>query len=355
MNKIRIGITGFDAKENPYPGLAVARSIKADRELNVEIVALTYDPQCTGIYCNEVVDQIIMLPFPTSSEDIIYEFFNYLQKNEPIDILIPCLDSEIGIFSRLSDKLEKIGIKTYLPSEKAVKQRTKHLLYDTCYRLGIPSPKTIILNELSQIDRVVKDMRFPLFVKGLIIDARKAHNVEEAKFHYLQILEKWGYPVLLQEEIVGEEYDIAVLADKEHQIVNYAPIKKFGITARGKAFSGIVLDDINLLEFAKDVIKKLQWVGPCELELLKETSTNTFYLVELNARFPAWISVTPAGGVNMPANLVRLILGEKLDYFVKPETNSLFFRNIETYYGKINELLELISNDKFSFKETTKI
>ena len=50
MKRIVVGVSGINAVDNPGPGIGVARSLKEDGELDIEVVGLAYDAMESGIY-----------------------------------------------------------------------------------------------------------------------------------------------------------------------------------------------------------------------------------------------------------------------------------------------------------------
>ncbi len=350
MRRITVGITGMDSLENPYPGLAVASCLKAVKGADIHVRALTYEPTTTGIYCREAIDSVVLIPYPSDSETVMLSGYMKLQKENPIDVLIPALDSEIALYARIRNELDELGIRTLIPSERAVKSRAKTSLLHTCRRENIPTPLTEILNYEEQLDSIEQRFSFPLYIKGSIIDAEKAENLAEAKYFYRRILNDWGYPVIVQRRIVGDEYDIMAIADRDHKPLAVLPMRKFGITGRGKAFSGLALDSGELREYAERTLRKLQWVGPCELELMREASTGTYYLLEMNARFPAWVALCVKAGINFPYMTVCRALGMDL-----PESEyrpgALFFRNINIAAAEFSEFAGLASSGTISWKK----
>ncbi|MCD4654998.1 hypothetical protein K8T06_13820, partial [bacterium] len=60
-----VAITGVDCRDNPYPGLALALSLRKDPDSHGKLIALTYDIYCTGQYRNDIFDAVYIIPYPT--------------------------------------------------------------------------------------------------------------------------------------------------------------------------------------------------------------------------------------------------------------------------------------------------
>jgi carbamoyl-phosphate synthase large subunit len=350
-----VAVTGLDARENPYPGLAIARSLRADPGFQGRIIALTYDIYCTGQYRGDIFDAVYVIPYPSEPEGKLLCRLMEIHKTDPMDLIMPALDSEIAIYTRLSKALEALGIHTLLPSEAAVKSRYKDNLSGTCRRLRIRTPKTLVITHMEQLYEPLQGLDFPLVIKGSLAGAAVVNDREELKVHYLKTLKEWGFPVLLQEKLIGEEYDICALADRSHRVIGHIPIKKFAISSRGKASSGIIVDEPYLGELAQQILERMRWIGPCELELLKETATGRFFLLEINARFPAWIYLGAEAGCNLPSMAVRTALNMPLAPDHIPETGKLFFRNRFGIVVDHTAATELLRTGSFQFSNSPEI
>jgi len=116
MTKIRIGVTGINAVDNPGPGTGVIRSLKEDAGLDVEAVGLAYDAMDPGIYMDWLVDRAYLLPYPSANGDDYLQRLQEIKARVGLDIVVPTLDSELPLFITAADELERIVARdsTYL-------------------------------------------------------------------------------------------------------------------------------------------------------------------------------------------------------------------------------------------------
>ena len=80
MKALHIGLSGINAIDNPGPGIAVARSLKEDRELGARIFGLAYDALEPGIYMDWIVDRAFIMPYPSGDGAAYLERLGYLQR-----------------------------------------------------------------------------------------------------------------------------------------------------------------------------------------------------------------------------------------------------------------------------------
>ncbi len=327
MKQVTVAVTGLDCRENPYPGLAIARSLRANPAFQGRLIALTYDVMTTGIYRDDVFDAVYIVPYPSEPEKKLLSRLMEIHRTDPMNAIFPALDSEIAVYSRLAVQLNSLGIRTLLPDEASVKARNKDNLAGTCDRLRIRTPRTVVITHIEQLDEPIPGLKYPMVIKGALADAHVINNTDELKMFYLKILGKWGFPVLLQEKINGEEFDVAAIAGADHETVAGVAIRKFAISERGKASAGIVVADPKLYETANEILRRMKWRGPCELELMREESSGRYFLLEINARFPAWIFLSAAAGCNLPAIALDMMLNRLNKPVPGPEAGTIFFRN----------------------------
>ena len=145
----------------------------------------------------------------------------------------------------------------------------------------------------------------------MVADAQLAKTKDEAVAAFWRTAARWGYPVLAQEVVAGEEYDVCAVA-RAGEILSMIAIKKTATSRSGKGIGAVVVDEPAVLEVSRLITRALRWEGPLELEFVRESSSGAFFLIEINARFPAWCAATQSMGVNLPDLYLRLVLGEPL-------------------------------------------
>lgn len=329
LNKnIVIAVTGLNSGENPQPGIPVIRCIR-NAGFEGKIVGLIYDSFESGIYADELADEVYQMPYPSEGTDAIFARIKYILTNTKIDILIPTLDSEILPYISLEERLKEQGIHMYLPTKEQFMLRDKTKLGELKEKFNILTPHTILLNDPKQAYEIPNKMPLPVMVKGRFYEAYKSHTIEEIIKHFNSIRAKWGLPIVIQEVIAGEEYNIAAIGDGEGNLIGAVPVKKTVVTEKGKGFASVVIDDPGLNKFASKIIKNIKWQGALEIEVLKSYKNHKYYLVEINPRLPAWIRLSAGAGQNLPYALARLAYGEKVKHMKKYKVGTLFIRHNE--------------------------
>ncbi len=325
--QLNIAISGLNNVDSPGPGIPVIRGIRESGNFTSRIIGLAYENLEPGAYMHEFVDKTYKVPYPSEGVDSLMQRIQYIHEREKIDVLIPNFDSEIFVFIKLADKLKQMGIHTFLPTLEQFEERHKSNLNTFGKTHGIKVPENISVTSLEEIEQLrQKDkIEFPVVVKGKFYDAYVAKNPEQAAMYFAKISAQWGLPVVIQEFIKGTEVNIVALGDGEGRTIGAVSMRKQYITDKGKAWGGITLDDPSMLEYARKLIHSTRWRGGMELELIR-TADHALYLIEINPRLPAWVYLAVAAGQNLPAAMVQLAIGEKIEPFEFYEVGKMFIR-----------------------------
>jgi carbamoyl-phosphate synthase large subunit len=115
--KLNIAVTGLNAIDSPGPGVAVIRALREANSFDVRIIGLAYESLEPGIYMHQLVDKTYQIPYPTAGIETLFSRLEYIQSQENLDVIIPNFDAELYSFIKLSPKLKKMGINTFLPTK----------------------------------------------------------------------------------------------------------------------------------------------------------------------------------------------------------------------------------------------
>jgi carbamoyl-phosphate synthase large subunit len=344
-----IAVTGMSAGSNPAPGVAVIRSLRAaswSEELRA--VGLSYDPLDTGNYLNGIADSVYLMPFPSQGSKMMFASIQAIHKKWPVDVLLPTLDAELPVLLKLAPRLRMLGIHTFLPRPAELELRSKAKLGELQTKLGISVPRSVTLYDPRQIATLGRQIGYPAVIKGQYYEAYVAGSPAEAESFFARLRERWGLPVIAQEHIAGQEYDVAALGDGEGSMVGSVAMRKMQLNDKNKAWGGVTVDHPGLYEFVKEAVAKLRWRGPCELEVMHSARDQRFYLIEINPRFPAWIYLSVGAERNLPAATVRLALGEEVEVMEPAAAGAFFLRHCHDEIHQIKDYEMLMTQGELN-------
>ena len=304
-----VAVTGLQATDNPAPGIAVAKSIRQGGYDGL-IIGLTYDTYDTGSYDNEVFDQVYLIPYPNAGAEATLDRIHYIHSKVDLEAIIPNLDSELDMYNSIRDDLTAMGVGLFIPDLKSLRMRSKARLAEFCAKNNLPVPSTEIVTDLASLDRGIMKTGYPAVVKGIFYEAYTAYSWSEAVTYLEKLRTKWGLPIMVQNMIQGEEYNVCAVGDGKGNLVGAVPMRKLRLTDKGKAWAGITIRDEELLDLAKRAMEALQWRGPCELELMRHEQSGKYYMIEINPRFPSWCYLTTGAGQNLPYAALQLAMGQ---------------------------------------------
>jgi carbamoyl-phosphate synthase large subunit len=337
-----VAITGLNAGENPQPGAGVIRSLRRCFP-EIRMVGLAYGPLESAIYAEDCADVVYQIPYPSAGIDSLLDRLDHIQKSEPIDILIPTLDAEILPLIHAQDALTERGIRTILPSFESFQARSKERLEKLVQDTGSQVPLGMAVHSADELKKAAEKGSYPLMVKGPYYDAVKVFSYNELLAAFHKIMAEWGGPVIVQEFITGEEFNVVALGDGKGGMLASCTVRKSIRSEKGKGFGGVVVDDPELTNLSRRLVEKLQWNGPLELEFIQDENTQKYDLLEINPRFPAWIDFPSSIGYNLPAQLVGR-MADEVELELLPTQcpiGHFFLRHSIDVAGRIEDLGQL--------------
>ncbi len=323
--KVNIAVTGLNNTDNPGPGVPVIRALRESEEFDVRITGLAYENLEPGIYMHDIIDKTYRIPYPSEGSDKLINRVLEINKKDKIDVIVPNFDAELLAFMKAQDTLLQAGISTFLPDLKKFEERHKSNLPEFGKKYNVLVPSGCPVGTLGELKGKSEEYKYPLVVKGKFYDAYIADNFDQAAMYFHKISSKWGPPIVIQEFIRGTEVNVVALGDGNGNTIGAVPMKKLYITNKGKAWSGITLDDNKMLDLTHSIINSTKWRGGMELELIR-TDDSHYYLIEINPRIPAWVYLAVSAGQNIPEAMVRLALGMKVEPFADYRKGVIFVR-----------------------------
>jgi carbamoyl-phosphate synthase large subunit len=321
---VTVAVTGLNATDNPGPGVGVLRSLRA-AGADYRLVGLAYDALDPGVYAKELADAVFMIPYPSQGLDPFLARIEYIHARTPIDVIIPTLDAELPSFIRTRNQLSKMGIHFVLPTQEQLDMRAKTRLGELGRLSGLPVPEEAVVGSAAEMAGIHHKVPYPFFVKGPYYGATLAKSVDQAIAAYHKAIATWGPPIVVQQFVDGEEYNVIAVGDGTGGLLGAVPMKKMALTDKGKGWAGITIKAPGLVGLAAQFMKATHWAGGCELEVIRDKQ-DTPYVIEVNPRFPAWVHLSTAAGVNMPHLVTQFALGNHVSSHTEYKVGTMFVR-----------------------------
>ncbi len=337
-----IAVSGLHRGESPQPGGAVIEAIRAFWPA-ARFVGISYDPMETGLYNHEPdhLDSAYLFPFPGAGADQLMTRLLDVHAREGLTLVIPTLDSELANYLAIRDDLQAEGIAVAIPERTALAARSKTELGQLGARVGVPVPRTLVSDSAAGLAALAGELGYPCYVKGRLYDARLVFNEAQLYTAFNDIAAVWGTPVLVQEAVYGEEYDVCAIGDGAGGLVASIAIRKLMKSRMGKGFGGVTVNDPGIVGIAERLVRDLKWKGALEIELVKPADRGHM-LFEINPRFPAWVSFPAKLGLNMPAWVAADALGLALPDLKTPDAGHVFLRHCEDIVTHMDAIADML-------------
>lgn len=337
-----VAISGINATDNPGPGTGIAKSLK-ESDLEVRIIGLAYDSLEPGIVMDWIIDKSYILPYPSNETATYLNRLRTVVESEEVDIIIPSLDVELLLYIKKRGEIEAMGrgVKMLLPTKEALEQVSKKNLQAIADKIGLDFPKSKTVTSVASLNETTQELGYPVVVKGIFYDAYVCTNYTESLNAFNALASKWGYPIIVQEFIAGDEYNLIGLGDGQGGSLGHIMVKKMLITKAGKIWSNVTIINKELQRVNEKLLKATKWSSGYEIEMLWERKTNRFYLLEINPRFPSWIYLSAGCQVNLPQRLVQKVLGMPLETHSDYQAGKMLIRYTGEVIKDINYLDEI--------------
>jgi carbamoyl-phosphate synthase large subunit len=215
------------ACEFDYSG---SQACKALKEEGYEIVLVNSNP-ATIMTDPEMADRTYIEPLTPGT-------LEYIIKEERPDALLPTLGGQTGLniaFALAKKgvlekyKVELIGAKAEAIEKAESRERFKKAMEN----IGLKVPKSAIVHSVSQAEKVIKEIGFPVIIRPSFTlggtGGGVAYNVEELREIVEMGLEmSLIHQVMLEESVIGwKEFELEVMRDFKDNVVIICSIENF--------------------------------------------------------------------------------------------------------------------------------
>lgn len=339
---LRIAVSGLHRGENPQPGAAIVGGIRRAWP-DAKVTGLVYNAFESGIFTDDGPQSCHAMPYPTAGPSAWLERLAEVRALSPFDILIPTLDAEIALLCGAGEDLARVGVHVLLPERSLLERCGKSGLSALAAECEVSVPETAVARSLTESLFHADHMDYPVYVKGPYYDAVLVRSAAELERAGAKMLADWGPPLIIQEPIAGTEFNVLGLGDGEGGILGHCAVRKLIISDKGKGVGSVVVHDVRLEEISTRILRHTRWLGPFELEFVRDDRDDCYRLIEINPRFPAWVGFPEKLGVNYAAAWVEWITGGSCRELPSLEPGTFFLRHQVEVCGRMDQISELLA------------
>jgi len=245
------------------------------------------------------------------------EALRNLVSQEQFDLVIPA--TEAATYALHQHRADLQGLPNiFLPNANAfeiVYDKTK--TYELATQLGIPIPRTVRIESVSDLDHHLQDLQSPFVIKPVC--SVKAEEVTAKNYVRMQPDQQGtkalckrllasGIPLLVQEMFEGVGRGVEVLANEGEILFAFSHRRLHETSGFGSTYRQSVPVDHLLLEAAGKLMHRLEYTGVAMVEFRVNESSKEWTLLEINGRFWGSLPLAVAAGADFPRYLFEMLV-----------------------------------------------
>ena len=251
----------------------------------------------------QLADQLIEVPRCTS--DAFIPEMLALSARHGIKLIIPTIDTELPVYAAHREAFQAIGCEVPISSPEAIRiasdKRETHAF------LMAKDLPTVAQGEVEDVLADPARFAFPLLVKP----TRGSSSIGISIVHHADALRLAGKDrdVVVQTLATGEEYTVSVLVDAHGRALCAVPRKRLEVR-HGEVSKGLTVRAAGLEDVAKRCCEALPGAfGPMNVQIFWDQATDTYRIIEINARFGGGFPLAYKAGADYPRWIVEACLG----------------------------------------------
>lgn len=293
-----------------------------------------------------------------------------------IEVVLPVTEITTALIVQHKEEIEQYSRVPFPPAPIFHYAADKTKVLALAEKLSIPIPISVVQDNMAVSHPWPEEFGYPVVVKPhrsriLVNGQWKAASVTYAKNPQeldaiLRAKDKWEYPLLLQERIVGPGVGVFVCYQRGHCVAHFSHRR-----LREKPPSGgvsVLCESAEAppeaLRHAKVLLDELGWEGVAMVEFKFDQATKNYKLMEINGRFWGSLQLAIDAGVDFPNLLIQALentpvrpietyhIGIKSRWFMG-DLDSLLMRLLKDevelhlppgYPGKFDSILQFLSS-----------
>jgi len=264
-------------------------------------------------YCNRAA----IYPSPLLQPDDFMDWLRRALARDPYRLILTMEDETQELVSRHHADFSRLTYLPFLPYARIEQAQRKDLVIKLAQKLGIPTPRTWFVDDLSQLDQLKNRLPYPVVIKPRMgsgaLGVNYINDPQKLISAYQRIHQTFAFP-MIQEQIPrqGPGLGASFLFDEKsrvkasfmHQRLREYPLSGGASTLR------ISIKNDQIREMGQSLLKALNWFGVAMVEFKLDPRDNQPKLMEINPRFWGSLALAVAAGVDFPHLVYRLACGE---------------------------------------------
>ncbi len=339
---------------NQRSALAIVRSLG---KLSLNLLSSDHSKKSLAGESKYVIKHIHS-PSSKDEPDKFISWFCDVVKSEKIDLAMPVTEITSQLLLHYRKKLPPELKLPFADLSLIMQLADKSKLMKLAERLGVRYPVTRYYNHYKELDfdlinkfpLVLKPAQSRIFLGDKWLDTEvKICHVEIDLQNILDSEEEFlNYPFMLQEFIPGNGAGVFTIYNQGASLAFFAHKR-----LREKPPSGgvsVLCESADLepemLAFSRKILDSVNWHGVAMVEF-RVSEQGTPYLMEVNTRFWGSLQLAVDAGVDFPAMLYAISLGEE----ILPVNDYVKGQQLRWFFGDLDSLYIVLKSRRYSIKE----
>ena len=293
------------------------------------VIAADSSRRSPGFRSRYAAEQFVY-PAPQQNPSAFVAALEQFTAERPLDLLIPVTDETLLPLAAAQARFDG-RCRLAIPHVAALDVTTnKHKTLELARELGVPVPRTAVVETAAGALAAAATFSWPIVLKPLSSRLCTPNRIERLEVTYARDTDDLrrrmaGFEgrcsVLLQEYVAGEGCGVEVLASKGRclAVFQHRRLREVPITGGASSYRQSVPLNPDLFDYTRRLIRGLDWTGLAMVEF--KVGPDGPRLMEINGRVWGSIPLAIASGMDFPARLADLYLGDEPTDADPPDTN----------------------------------
>ena len=306
----------------------IRRTLAAARALGKEGVRVTCGEETAAnlTFFSRYCHTRFKYPSPRKKpEAFVAALVAYLEQN-PHECLLPMEQDTLDIVLHHREELEAVTRLPFVDNATYRVFRDKAKTVQLAEKIGIPHPRTVFPQDVTNLAEEVRYLKFPVVIKPRGNWASRgvhvAQDLVELEKVFAEVHAEFPFPLIQEKIPPGEQYHVCCLMDENSKLTavctQYEHRHHPHFEGMGASTVQESVDRPDLVDLTVQLLQANNWYGVANSDIMIDPRDGTPMLMEVNPRFWGPLQSSIHAGVNFPYLLYRLARGEKvapvLDY-----------------------------------------
>lgn len=346
-------LSGMATSSVIVPAATATSAVAVHRSLGrreVPTIGVSSDddaPSLSSRYCDEAVT----VPDPTEDLAGYRDALLGLAERPDVRTIVPLRESDAYVLSKYRSAFADHIATPWLPFETLRTVHDRERLFEAAQEAGVAVPETATLDEVDDWDRdLVVKPRYAYSVGEYLPGRTDDEILDIGSTRFVgagddldvsAIQASFDHTPHVQQHVTGTEYSVGVLYDDGEPVVSAHKRIIRGVKYYcGPSVCHEQVDIPELEATVRTLLGHLDWHGPADVDIIWDSTTEEFKLLEINPRFWATVANEIRAGLDFPYYYWQLANGEPIS---APDRRN----GSQSHYlmGELSHLQSVLSTD----------